>query len=115
MKIILGNINCLRIQGEYITQDSEEIENRETQNLSQEFSKTEKRFLSGLSRLDEFLLNPHIRFHSGHVPETHWKLSRENLGGNADRSQNEPHPEVGVSLSQSSQELNPGRPPKATW
>ena len=57
--------------------------------------------------LDEFLLNTQTRVNSGPVPKTSRNLSRENQGRNEDRSQNAPHPEVEVSLSQSSQELSP--------
>ena len=46
---------------EYISKVSEEIEGMVTKNLSKEFSKTESRILSALSKLDEFLLNPQVR------------------------------------------------------
>ena len=52
------NINSPRVQEDYISQFSEEIESRVTKKLSQEFSETESRILGALSRLDEFLLNP---------------------------------------------------------
>ena len=48
----------LRINEEYITQVSEEIEGRFTKKLSQEFGRTESRILSTLSKLHQFLLNP---------------------------------------------------------
>ena len=73
--------------------------------LSEEFSKTEIRILSALPLLDEHSLNPQARVQSGTVPKTSWNSNREHQGANEDRSQNDPHPEVGVSLSQSSQEL----------
>ena len=91
-----------RIQEDYITQVSEEIEDRVTKNLSKEFSKTESRTVGALSRLDECLQNPQSRARSGPA------LSRENQGTNEARYQNDPHAEVGVSLSYSSQELSPG-------
>ena len=59
------NMAFPRINEEYITQVSEEIENRVTKKLSQEFSRTESRILGALSKLDEFLLNQQIRTHSG--------------------------------------------------
>ena len=62
------NTNFLRIQEDFITQVSEEIEGRVTKKLFQEFSKTESRILGALSRLDEFLQNPQARAHSGPVP-----------------------------------------------
>ena len=59
-----------------------------------------------MSKLYEFLLNPQARVHSGPVPDTSRKSIREIQGANEDRFQNEPHPGVGVSMSQSSQENN---------
>ena len=56
-----------RINEEYITQFSEEIEGRVVKKLSREFSRTESRILGALSKLDEFLLNPQIRTHSGTI------------------------------------------------
>ena len=99
------NTNSPRIQENSITQVSEEIEVRVTKKLSQEFSKTESRILDALSRLDEFLLNPQARAHSGPVPETSQNLSRGNQGTNEDRSQNDSHTEVEVSMNQCSQNL----------
>ena len=68
---------------------------------------TESSIFSALSQLDEFRLNPHPGTHSRPVSETSRNLSRENQGTNEDRSQNDPHPEVAVSLSQSSENLSP--------
>ena len=51
------NTSVPRINEEYVTQVSEEIEGKVTKNLSQEFSRTESRILGALSKLDEFLLN----------------------------------------------------------
>ena len=62
------NTSVPRINEEYITQVSEETESRVTKKLSQEFRRTEFRILAALSKLDEFLLNPQIRTHSGTVP-----------------------------------------------
>ena len=66
------NTSVPRINEEYITQVSEQIEGRVTKKLSQEFSRTESRFLGALSKLDEFLLNQQIdafRNRSGNIPE----------------------------------------------
>ena len=90
-----------RITVDFITQVSEEIEGRVTINLSQEFSRTESLFLGALSKLDEFLSNPQIRTHSGTVPRTFWNTNVENQEPNEDRSQDDPHPEVGPSVCQS--------------
>ena len=50
------NTNSFRIQEDYFTQLSQDIEGRVTKKLSQEFSKAESRILAALSRLDDFLL-----------------------------------------------------------
>ena len=62
------NTSVPRINGEYITQVSEEIECRVTKRLSQEFSRKDSRTLGALFKLDEVLLNPQITTHSGTVP-----------------------------------------------
>ena len=64
--------------------------------------------LGALFRLDEFLLSPQAQVHCGPVPETSRKSNGENQETNeethslhdADRSPNDPLPEVSVSLSQ---------------
>ena len=76
------NTSVPRINEEYITQVSEEIEGRVTKKLSQEFNRTESRILGTLSKLDEFLLNQQIRTHSGTVPGTFRNTNVENQGGN---------------------------------
>ena len=82
---------------------SEENEGRVTKKMSHEFSRTEDRILGALSKPDEFLLDPKTRVHSGRVPEISQNSNGENQEAN-DRSQNAPHPQMGVSLSQSSQD-----------
>ena len=64
------NTSIPRINEEYITQVSVEIEGRVTKKMSQEFNRTESRIFVALSKLDEFLLNPQIRTHSGTDPGT---------------------------------------------
>ena len=95
------NTSVPRINEEYITQVSEEIEGRVTKKLSQEFSRTESRILGTLSKLDEFLFNQQIRTHSGTVPGIFRNTNVENQGTNEDESQSDPHPEVGSSVCQS--------------
>ena len=95
------NTSVPRINEEYITQVSEEIEGRVTRKLSQEFSRIESRILCALSKLDEFLLNPQIRTHSGTVPGTFRNTNVKNQGTNEDDSQSDPHPEVGPFVCQS--------------
>ena len=79
-----------RINEEYITQVSDE-----------------SRILGALSKLDEFLLNPQIRTHSGTVPGTFRNTNVENQGTNEDDSQSDPHPEAGIFRGQTTQNLGP--------
>ena len=101
------NTSVPRINEEYITQVSEEIEGRVSKKLSQEFSRTESRILGALSKLDEFLLNQQIRTHSETVPGTFRNTHMENQGTNEDDSQSDPHPEVGPSVCQSRHSIDP--------
>ena len=105
------NTSVLRINEEYITQLSEEIEGRVTRKLSQEFNRTESRILGALSRLDEFLLNRQVRTHSGTVPETFRNTNVDNQGTNEDYSQSDLHPEAGpfrsLTTQNSGQEVGP--------
>ena len=61
---LVQNSNVPRLQADYITQVSEEIEGRVTKKLSQEFSRTENRILGALAKLDDFLMNPLPQGHS---------------------------------------------------
>ena len=70
---------------EYIAHVPEEIEDRVTKKLSQQFHRTWSRILGGLSKLHEFLLNPQIRMHSGTVPGTFRNTNVENQGKNKGR------------------------------
>ena len=88
---------------DYISQVSEEIEGRVTKKLSKEFSKTESRILGGLSKLDEFLLNPQVRTCSVAVQETSRNANSENRKTHGDRSSNDPYPEVGYFPHRSGQ------------
>ena len=101
------NTSVPRINEEYITQVSEEIEGTVTEKLSQELSWTESRILGALSKLDEFLLNQQIRTHSGTIPETFRNTNVENQGTNEDDSQSDPHPEAGLFHSQTTQNSGP--------
>ena len=94
-----------RINEEYITQVSEQIEGRVTKKLSQEFSRTESRILCALSKWDEFHLNQQITTHSGTVPGTFRNTNLENQGTNEDDSQSDPHPEAGIFRGQTTQNL----------
>ena len=101
------NTSVPRINEEYIKQVSQEIEGRVTKKLSQEFSRTESRILVALSKLDEFLLNPQLRTHSGTVPGTFRNTNVENQGTNEDDSQSDPHPEAGIFRRQTTQNSGP--------
>ena len=98
-----------RINEENITQVSEEIEDRVTKSLSEEFSRTESRVLGALFKLNEFLLNQQIRTHSGTVPGTFRNTNVENEGTIEDDSQSDPHPhpEEGIFRSQMTQNFGP--------
>ena len=64
------NSNVPRSQEDYITQVFEEIAEKDSKKLSQEFNRTENRILGALARLDDFLTNPLLQGHSGTAPET---------------------------------------------
>ena len=97
------NTSVPRINEDYLTQLSEEIEGRVSKKLSQEFSRTESRILGALSKLDEFLLNQQITAHSGTFRNT----NVDNQGTNEDDSQSDPHPEGGLFRSQTTQNSGP--------
>ena len=101
------NTSVPRINEEYMTQLSEEIEGRVSKKLSQGFSQTESRILSALSKLDEFLLNQQIRTHSETVPGTFRNTNVENQGTNEDDFQSDPHPEAGSFRGQTTQNSDP--------
>ena len=96
------NTSAPGITEEYIEQVSEEIEGRVNKKLFQEFSGTEFRILGALSKLDKFLLNPHVRTFSATVPGTFWNADLENQEPSGDRSQNDPYPEVEFSACRTS-------------
>ena len=101
------NTSVPRINEEYITQVSEEIEGRITKNLSQEFNRIESRISDALSKLDEFLSNQQIQTHSKTVPGTFRNTNVENQGTNEDDSQSDPHPEAGIFRGQTTQNSGP--------
>ena len=101
------NTSVPRINEEYITQVSEEVECRVTKKLSQQFSRTKSRILGALSKLDEFLLNQQIRTHSETVPGTFRNTNVGNQGPNEDDSQSDPHPEAGIFRGQTTQNSGP--------
>ena len=101
------NTSVPRINKEYITQISEEIEGRITKKLSQEFNRIESRISDALSKLDEFLSNQQIQTHSKTVLGTFRNTNVENQGTNEDDSQSDPHPEAGIFHGHTTQNLGP--------
>ena len=101
------NTSVPRINEEYITQVSEDIEGRITKKLSQEFSRTESRILGALSKLDEFLLNSQVRTHSGTVLRTFRNTNVDNQGTNENDSQSDPHPEAAIFRSHTTENSGP--------
>ena len=55
---LVQNSTVPRSQEDYKTRIFEEIEERVTKTLSQEFSRTENPLLCALARLDDFLMDP---------------------------------------------------------
>ena len=100
------NSSAPRLQEDYITQVSEEIEGRVRKRLSKEFSRTENRILGAVARLDDFLMSPLLPGGSGTTPEPTRNASGINQGTNEDDSQNDPHPEA--SLFHGQREQNSG-------
>ena len=90
---------------DYISQIFEEMGGRVIKKLSKKFSKTESRILSGLSKLDELLLNPQVRTCSVAVPGSSRNNNSENRETTGDRSSDDPYPEVGY-FSHYSGQLN---------
>ena len=78
----------------YLSQVSEEIEERVTKKLSKEVSQTESRILGALSKLDEFLLNPQVQPCFVAVPGTSRNNNSENREPTGDRSLGDPCPET---------------------
>ena len=97
------NTSVPRINEEYITQVSEQMEGRVSKKLSQEFSRTESRILGALSKIGEFLLNQQIRTHSGTVPGTFRSTNVDNQGTNEDDSLSDAHPSASLFRSQTTQ------------
>ena len=90
---------------EYISEVSEEIEGRVNKKLSKEFRQTESRILCASSKLDEFLLNQHVRSCSVAVLGTSRNNDSENREPTGDRSKGDPCPEA-VFSSYHSSKLN---------
>ena len=94
-----------RVNEEFITEVSEG-KGRVRKKLSQEFSRTESQNLAALYKLDDFLLNPHVRVQSRTVPRTSRNKNVENQEPAQDRSQNDPRPEVDASVHRPTQPMD---------
>ena len=79
---------------EYISQDSEEIEERVNKKFSKEFSRTKSRILGALSKLDRFSWNPQVRTCSVVVPGTSRNNESENWEPTGCRPLKDPYPEA---------------------
>ena len=95
-----------RIQENFNTQVTEEIEERVSKKMFNNFSRTKTRFLGALSKLVEFNRNPQVWVKSGTVLGTSRISNGENQELNEDRSQNGPHLEVSTSVKKPHQFLN---------
>ena len=95
-----------RINEDYITRVSEEIESRLTKKLSRDRSRTENRILGALSKLVKFSPNLQSRAQFGTVLATSRNSNTENEDPNMDRSHNDSRPEVGTFIYQSPQSTN---------
>ena len=102
------NSNVPRSQEDYITQVSDEIEGRVTEELPQELSRTKNRILGALARLDDFPMNPLNQGHSRTAPETSRNAFSTSQGTNEDDSQSDPHPEAGIFHNRTTQNSGPG-------
>ena len=101
------NSNVPRSQEDYITQFSEEIEERVTKWLSQEFSRTENRILGALARLNEFFMNPLSQGNSGIAPEASRNALSTSQGADEDDFHSDPYPKPGTFHNQMTQHSGP--------
>ena len=85
------------ITEEYIMQVSEEIEERVTKKLSQEFSGIKTSILGALSKSDEFLLNPQLQRLTRIVSEPSRNNKLEKQEPTKERSQSDAYPELELS------------------
>ena len=74
--------------------------------FSQEFSKTESKFLGALSKLDDFLQNPEVRVPSGTVPGTSRNMNVENQEPTEDCSEKDASPEIDAPICRFTQPLD---------
>ena len=99
--------NVHRSQEDYITQVSEESDEKVTKKLSQGFSRRENRILGAFSRLDDILMNSLIQGHSGTAPETSRSTYSSNHGANVDDPQSDLLPEASIFHKQATRSSGP--------
>ena len=104
---VAQNSNVPRSQEDYITQVSEEFEERVTKKLSEVFRRTENRILGAIARLDDFLMTPLFQGHSRTAPKTSRNAFRISEGTKEHDSQSDPHPESGIFNNQTTQNSGP--------
>ena len=102
----LQDKNVPRVNQDYTTQISEKIEGRVIQKMSHNFSRTKSWNLGALSKQYGCLLNSQVRVQSGTLIKTSWYFDEKNREYGEDRSQYDPHPEVGTSVTRSSHSVN---------
>ena len=103
---LLREIIVLKLNEEYITQVSKEIEGRVVTRVAPKFNRTESRIQGPFSKLDEFRLNSQIRLESAIALVNSPDVDRQNQKQNEDPSQNDPHPEVGTTVNRSPHAVN---------
>ena len=96
----------LRINEKYITHLFEVVERSVTKILSQEYNKIKNRILGALFKLDDFLLHPQVQVQSETIPGISFNMNVKIQEPTEDRSQNDPHPEVGPSIYRLSQSMD---------
>ena len=94
-------------QGVNNTHVPKEIQNGVSEETFQELSRSNSHILGALTELDVFLRNSYNRVHSGSVPEMSRNANRKKQETKDNFSQDDSHPDVGVSLSQYTQKFSP--------
>ena len=103
-----GNSAASRINEEYISEVSDKVEDRVSNKLSQEFTRTKSPVLGTLFKHDKFLRNLQVWLQSGTVPVTFRDMNVENQQPTEDGSQKDPHSKVSASIYRSPQPMHSG-------
>ena len=97
-----------KIDEEYISQASEEMESKATKKVPPEFSRTDSGIRVVLSNIYDFVLNSQFLVQHGSIPGTSRDTIRESQEINENRSQVDRHPEVDRREEESSHTVIPG-------